>query len=156
MLRGNLYLYKRHNSLFNILSFDATVWLQTASPNKPEILNRNNTMGEFRIPWWTVLRYNIMVYDAVYFSKWLNVASFFRVLHHRSAKSPVLSRTFDYARTVIIVTDRTGRGISQTVHCLTYVTEAHAQSGQSKWAVWWTKWHRNVFISEYFGFPLSV
>jgi hypothetical protein len=24
------------------------------------------------------------------------------------------------------------------------------------WDLWWTKWHRNRFFSEYFGFPMSI
>ena len=28
--------------------------------------------------------------------------------------------------------------------------------GQSMWDLWWTKWHRDRFFSEYFGFPLSI
>jgi len=27
---------------------------------------------------------------------------------------------------------------------------------QSIWGLWWIKWHRHRFFSEYFGFPLSV
>jgi hypothetical protein len=24
------------------------------------------------------------------------------------------------------------------------------------WDLWWTKWHWDRFLSEYFGFPLSI
>jgi hypothetical protein len=24
------------------------------------------------------------------------------------------------------------------------------------WVLWWTKWHRDRFFPEYFGFPLSI
>jgi hypothetical protein len=24
------------------------------------------------------------------------------------------------------------------------------------WDLWWTKWHLDRFLSEYFGFPLSI
>jgi hypothetical protein len=35
--------------------------------------------------------------------------------------------------------------------------EARARSwGQSMWDLWWTKWHWDRFLPEYFGFPLSV
>jgi hypothetical protein len=28
--------------------------------------------------------------------------------------------------------------------------------GHSMWDFWWTKWHWDIFLSESFGFPLSV
>jgi hypothetical protein len=28
--------------------------------------------------------------------------------------------------------------------------------GQSMWDLWWTKWHWDRFLPEYFGFPLSL
>jgi hypothetical protein len=28
--------------------------------------------------------------------------------------------------------------------------------GQSMWDLWWTKWHWDRFLPEYFGFPLSI
>jgi hypothetical protein len=28
--------------------------------------------------------------------------------------------------------------------------------GRSMWDLWWTKWHWDRFLSEYFGFPLSI
>jgi len=28
--------------------------------------------------------------------------------------------------------------------------------GQSVWNLWWTKWHYDRFLSQHFGFPLSV
>jgi hypothetical protein len=27
---------------------------------------------------------------------------------------------------------------------------------QSMWDLWWTKWHWDRFLSEFFGFPLSI
>jgi hypothetical protein len=27
---------------------------------------------------------------------------------------------------------------------------------QSMWDLWWTKWHWDRFLAEFFGFPLSI
>jgi hypothetical protein len=33
---------------------------------------------------------------------------------------------------------------------------SNSMPGQSMWDLWWTKWHWDRFLSEYFSFPLSV
>jgi hypothetical protein len=35
-------------------------------------------------------------------------------------------------------------------------TFAVAIRDQSKWHLWWSKWHSDRFVAEYFGFPLPV
>jgi hypothetical protein len=36
------------------------------------------------------------------------------------------------------------------------IVKLQARLGQSMWDLWWTKWHWDRFISEYFSFPLPI
>jgi hypothetical protein len=52
---------------------------------------------------------------------------------------------------------QTGRAIAQTVSWPVCYREGMASiPGQSVCDLWWTEWHWDRFVSEYFGFPLSV
>jgi hypothetical protein len=47
-----------------------------------------------------------------------------------------------------------GRAMAQAVSRRALTAEARVRSrGQSMWDLWWTNWHWDMFLSEYFGFP---
>jgi hypothetical protein len=45
-----------------------------------------------------------------------------------------------------------GHAMAQVSHC----EGPGSRPGQSMWDLWWTKWHSDRFLSEFFGFPLSI
>ena len=49
-----------------------------------------------------------------------------------------------------------GRATAQAVSRRPPTAEARVRSRVPMWDLWWTKWHWDRFLPEYFGFPLSI